>query len=104
GTAASAVIHVPPGADLQQAVSNAGEGDVLQLAPGTYPGNLVITKPLTLEGPPDRSAVIVGERRGRTVWVQAPHVTLRHLGIRQSGLSLPDMDAGVFLDRTAQDR
>ncbi|WP_026638977.1 nitrous oxide reductase family maturation protein NosD [Bordetella petrii] len=101
GTAASAVIQVPPGADLQQAVSNAGEGDVLQLAPGTYPGNLVITKPLTLEGPPDRSAVIVGERRGRTVWVQAPHVTLRHLGIRQSGLSLPDMDAGVFLDRTA---
>lgn len=101
GSAVAAVVAVPAGANLQQAVATAAAGDTLRLAPGRYPGNLVIDKPLTLEGPPDRSAAIIGERRGRTIWVRAPHVTLRHLTIQQSGLSLPDMDAGVFLDRTA---
>lgn len=101
GGAAAAVVALPAGADLQQAIAAAAPGDVLRLAPGAYPGNLVIDKPLTLEGPADRSAVILGERAGRTVWVRAERVTLRQLTIRHSGLSLPDMDAGVFLDRTA---
>ncbi|MBV7483250.1 nitrous oxide reductase family maturation protein NosD [Bordetella sp. BOR01] len=101
GGAAAAVVDVPAGAGLQQAVTAAAAGDVLRLAPGEYPGNLVIDKPLTLEGPPDRSAIIMGERSGRTIWVRAADVTLRRLSIRHSGLSLPDMDAGVFLDRTA---
>ena len=101
GSAAAAVVAVPAGANLQQAVAAAAAGDVLQLAPGEYRGNLVIDKPLTLQGPPDRSAIIVGERQGRTIWVQAANVSLRQLSIRHSGLSLPDMDAGVFLDRGA---
>ena len=101
GGAAAAIVDVPAGANLQQAVAAAAAGDVLRLAPGEYPGNLVIDKPLTLEGPPDRSAVIMGERSGRTIWVRAAAVTLRHLSIRHSGLSLPQMDAGVFLDRSA---
>jgi len=97
----AAIVAVPAGTNLQQAVAAATAGDTLRLAPGSYPGNLVIDKPLTLEGPPDRSAVVIGERSGRTIWVRAAQVTLRQLTIRQSGLSLPDMDAGVFLDRTA---
>lgn len=101
GSAAAAVVAVPAGANLQQAVAAAATGDVLQLAPGEYRGNLVIDKPLTLQGPPDRSAIIMGERQGRTIWVQAANVSLRQLSIRHSGLSLPDMDAGVFLDRGA---
>lgn len=101
GSAMAAIVAVPAGANLQRAVASAAAGDTLRLAPGNYPGNLVIDKPLTLEGPPDRSAAIVGERSGRTVWVRAANVTLRQLTIRQSGLSLPDMDAGIFLDRTA---
>src|SRR5690606_25915301 len=38
---------------------------------------------------------------GRTIWVKAEDVTIRNLTISLSGLSLPDMDAGVFLDKTA---
>ena len=97
----AAQIDVPAGADLQAAIAAASPGDVLRLAPGDYPGNLVIDKPLTLDGPADRSARILGKRTGRTIWVQAADVTLQHLTIRHSGLSLPDMDAGVFLDKTA---
>ncbi|WP_323017243.1 nitrous oxide reductase family maturation protein NosD [Castellaniella sp.] len=101
GAAQAAVIDIPAGARLQDAIEAAAPGDVLRLAPGDYPGNLLIDKPLTLEGPPERDARILGERQGRTIWIQAPDVTIRHLTIRHSGLSLPDMDAGVFLDKTA---
>jgi len=101
GAAAAAVHELAPGADLAQAVAAAQAGDVLRLAPGTYAGGIVIDKPLTLEGPQDRSAVIAGTRQGRTVWVKAADVSLRSLTVTRSGLSLSEMDAGIFLDRTA---
>ena len=99
--ATAATIDVPAGSDLRAAIAAAAPGDVLNLAPGDYPGNLVIDKPLTLRGPADRSARILGERTGRTIWVKAEDVALSHLTVRHSGLSLPDMDAGVFLDKAA---
>ena len=101
GTARAAIIQVQAGADLQAAVAAALPGDTLQLASGAYPGNVIIDKPLVVQGPEDRSAHIIGERKGRSIWVQAADVTLRHLTVSNSGLSLPDMDAGVFLDRGA---
>ncbi|WP_417250912.1 nitrous oxide reductase family maturation protein NosD [Castellaniella sp.] len=101
GTMHAATLQIPPGASLQEAIHAAAPGDILRLAPGDYLGNLIIDKPLTLEGPEDRSARVSGTRQGRTVWVQAADVTLRHLTVRHSGLSLSDMDAGIFLDRTA---
>ncbi|WP_368644252.1 nitrous oxide reductase family maturation protein NosD [Castellaniella ginsengisoli] len=101
GAVRAAVIDMPAGSDLRAAIAAAAPGDILRLAPGDYLGNLVIDKPLTLQGPDDRSARILGERTGRTIWIQAEDVVLRHLTIRHSGLSLSDMDAGVFLDKTA---
>lgn len=101
GAVCAATISVPAGASLQQAVSAAAPGDVLQLAPGDYPGNIIIDKPLVLEGPADRSAIIVGTRQGRSLWIQAPDVTVRSMTVKNSGLSLSEMDAGIFLDKTA---
>ncbi|WP_287864885.1 nitrous oxide reductase family maturation protein NosD [Achromobacter sp.] len=98
---AAATVAIAAGADLAAAVAAAQPGDVLVLAPGSYTGGIVIDKPLTLQGPPDRAAVIAGTRRGRTLWVKAEDVTLRNLTVTRSGLSLSDMDAGVFLDRGA---
>lgn len=101
GMVRAAMVDIAAGTTLQAAIQAAAPGDVLRLASGDYPGNLVIDKPLTLEGPPDYSATITGERQGRTLWVQAPDVTLKQLTVRHSGLSLSDMDAGIFLDKTA---
>lgn len=101
GMVRAAVLDIPAGTPLQAAIEAAAPGDTLRLAAGDYPGNLVIDKPLTLEGPSDRSAVISGDRQGRSIWVQAPDVVIRQLTVRHSGLSLSDMDAGVFLDKTA---
>lgn len=99
--AAAATVVVPAGADLAAAVATAAPGDVLQLAAGDYVGNVVIDRPLTLQGPADHAARVVGSRKGRTLWVKAADVTLRGLTVTRSGLSLPDMDAGIFLDKTA---
>jgi len=99
--ARAATVAVPAGAALRAAMAAAAPGDVLELQSGDYPGPVVVDKPLTLQGPADHSARIVGVRQGRTLWVRAADVTVRSLSVTRSGLSLPDMDAGVFLDKTA---
>src|SRR5690606_21072723 len=101
GASLAKTINVADGDKLQSAIASAISGDVIRLAPGEYVGNIVIDKPLVIEGPADRSAIILGERKGRTLWVQAPDVTIRNLTVKNSGLSLSEMDAGIFLDKPA---
>lgn len=101
GTLFAGTIHVAAGDSVQDAIASAQPGDTVRLAAGSYSGNLVIDKSLTLEGPQDRSAIILGERTGRSVWVTAADVTIRNLTVKNSGLSLSEMDAGIFLDKTA---
>ncbi|MDO5640057.1 MAG: nitrous oxide reductase family maturation protein NosD [Neisseria sp.] len=100
-SASAATIDVAAGSDLQQAVARAQAGDTLRLAAGVYRGKIVIDKPLTLEGAAGRAATIEGDRTGRTIEIAAPDVTLRNLTVTRSGMSLPAMDAGVFLAQTA---
>ena len=100
-TAFAAVINVSTQDNLNDALARAQAGDTLKLASGTYKTKLYIDKPITIEGPADRSAKIVGDRSGRTVAVHAPDVTLRNLTVSHSGMSLPAMDAGIYLEETA---
>lgn len=97
----AATIDVPASGNLQAAIAAAAAGDVLRLAPGTYNGNLVIDKPLTIEGAPGQISLIQGSGDSRSIWVQAPDVTIRHVTVRGSGLSLFDMNAAIFLDKAA---
>lgn len=99
--ASAAVIAISAGANLQAAIDQAQAGDTLRLAAGNYQGKIIINKPLTLEGGDKRDAVIQGDRTGRTITVAAPHVTIKHLTVTKSGISLPNMDAGIFLDKAA---
>ena len=99
--ASATVINLTAGADVQAAINQAQSGDTLRLAAGEYNGNIIINKPLTIESADRRKAVIKGIRKGRTITVAAPDVTVRHLTVTNSGMSLPDMDAGVFLDKSA---
>ncbi len=97
-TLPAAAADVPPGA-LPAALAAAVPGETLDLLPGRHAGPVVIDKPLTLAGRP--GAVVEGGGRGSVVTVKAADVTLRGLEIRGSGLSLPEMDSAVFLDRSA---
>ncbi len=98
--AAADAIHVTPGAGaLQAALDAAPPGAVLRLTPGVYPGPVVIDRTLTLEGEP--GAILDGGGKGRVLSVVAPDVTVRGLMVRNSGTSLAETDAGIFLDKPA---
>ena len=89
---------VPDGADLQAAVDEAANGDLLVIQ-GEHHGSVRITRKLTLQGEPD--AVLFGARQGSVVTVAAPGVVVRGLTIRGSGTNLEAMDAGVFVEEGA---
>lgn len=98
GPAWAEMAAVPPGG-LAAALAAASPGDTLVLQPGVHAGQFTVSTPLTLTAEP--GAVIDGEGQGRTISVTAPGVTLRGLDIRNSGTSLFDGHAGIFLDKTA---
>ncbi len=98
GVAAAAERLVRPGPDnLAAAVAAAEPGDRLVIATGRHHGSFVIDRPLTLIGQP--GAVIDGEGKGSVIRIAAPKVQIRGLTITGSGLSLKDMNAGIFVDR-----
>jgi nitrous oxidase accessory protein len=98
--ARAGIIHVARGESVVQALSQAAPGDTLQLAAGTFHGDLVVDLPgLTIEGEP--GAVLEGSGTGDAIRVTAPDVTIRGLTIRGSGLTLIDKNSGIFLDHQA---
>ena len=98
----AATIEVTPEQSLQAVLDQAQAGDVVRLAPGVYKGQFRVQTPITLEGPESRQAIIQGTGKGRTLAIEAEDVTVRHLTVKHSGRSLPDMDAGIFLDKKAK--
>ena len=97
----AAVIEVAPGeGTLQAALDGAPPGAVLRLAPGLHLGPIVIDRTLTLEGTPGAS--LDGGGKGRVLSVTAPDVVVRGLTVRNSGTSLAETDAGIFLDKPAK--
>lgn len=91
----AAVITVRPGDDLAAAVQAAQAGDVLEIARGRYRANLLIDKPLTLRGL-DRPT-ISGGNVGDTIRVTAPDVVIEGIIVSDSGDSLRQQNAGIYL-------
>ncbi len=85
---------------LGSVLAIASSGDVVELAPGVYAGPLVIDRPVTLMG--QAGVVIDGGGKGRVIEVTSEGARLSRLTIRHSGIDLAQMDAGVFLGRTAK--
>ena len=96
-------VHVVQEGDALQAILNSAQpGDTVQLSSGEFEGQFVVeVDGITLTGPEDFSAIINGTRKGRALWVKSADVTVRNLTVTNSGLSLPEMDAAIFLDQGA---
>jgi len=96
--AGGAQLHVRQGSSLstiQAALDQAQAGDVIQVEPGTYAGNLILDKTVEVVG--IGNPLIRGTGSGSVVTVNAPACTLRGFRIEHSGASLMDEDSGVLL-------
>ena len=69
--------------------------DVLEIERGSYTGNFLINKPLTLRGV--NRPTLSGSQHGDTVRVTAPDVVIEGIIVRDSGDSLKDQNAGIYI-------
>ena len=93
--AISRTIEVKRPRSLRQAIEAAARGDVIRVQPGTYIGNLVLDKPVTLEG--TGRPVIRGDGRGSTIVITAERCAVRGFAIERSGDRLEEEDSGILL-------
>jgi len=93
--AQAATLRVKPGEALQPVLDAAKAGDVVEVERGFYTGNFLITKPLTLRGL--QRPTLSGGQRGDTIRVTAPDVVIEGLIVRDSGDSLKDQNAGIYI-------
>ena len=93
--AQAATLRVTPGSSLQQAIRSAQPGDVLEIERGLYHGNFLIDKALTLRG--IQRPTLSGGQKGDTLRVTAADVTIEGLIVRDSGDSLNEQNAGIYL-------
>lgn len=95
-TVQAATWTVQPGESIQAAIERAAAGDTVRVARARYEENLVITKPITLEGI-DRPTVS-GGLRGDTIRIRSPKVTIDGLIVINSGADLEKQNAGIYLE------
>ena len=84
---------------LQEAIDKAPPNSIIKLSEGTYYGNIIINKPLTIIGKTDR-VIIQGEKTGTVVKVNSSYVTLKNLTISGSGNRMDRLDAGISINST----
>ncbi|MBZ0172446.1 MAG: nitrous oxide reductase family maturation protein NosD, partial [Phycisphaerales bacterium] len=81
---------------LDELIAGAEPGDVLLVPSGVFEGNLVIRKPITLDGAD--AVTLDGLGEGSVVVIESPGVTLRSIAIRNSGADVTGEPAGVRVE------
>ena len=96
GTAAQAAEWtVHPGESIAAAIAQAAPGDVVRVERGHYRERLLIDKPLTLKG--INRPTLSGGLKGDTIRVVAEDVVIEGLIVSDSGDSLLDQNAGIYI-------
>ncbi len=83
---------------LQETINKAKSGSKLLLPAGIYKGNIVIDKPLIIEGE-SKKTVIEGDGNATVITVTSPFVTIKNVTIRHSGAEHERVDAGVAIKK-----
>ncbi len=83
---------------LQDAIDSAKSGSLLELPAGEYRGDIVINKPLIIDGK-DKRAKIIGSGDGTVIKIRSPFVTIKNLTILNSGSKHENIDAGISIRR-----
>jgi len=90
---------IPTGPALAHIIAQANAGDRVLIAPGRYRVNLVIDKPIALIG--KTGAVLDGGGHGDVLRLRAANVVVTGLHLLGAGGNLTNMDADIFIERTA---
>lgn len=114
GVQGATIVVAPSGGDyttLQQAVDAASPGDIIELRAGSYPGEVAVTKAVTIRG--DEGAVVGSGTDQVGLVIEAEGVTVSGVGIegpatgiflRNSGefavrqCSFSDLDVGIVAE------
>lgn len=95
GAAGAAEWRVRPGDSIQDALDAAAALDVVLVEAGHYAERLRIDKPVTLRG--TGRPQLRGGLQGDVIRVTAPDVTIEDLLVMDSGDSLKNQNAGIYL-------
>ncbi len=96
----AAQLIVTPDQPLQQVLDKAADGDQVMIEPGLYTGNFTINRKLTITGQP--GAVLDGQGKSNTLTLNAEGIKVENLRIQNWGDDLTDLNAGIFVSRTAR--
>jgi nitrous oxidase accessory protein len=93
----AATLIVGPGGfpDVRQAVNAAAAGDTIEVHAGTYIGNVVVDKPLSLVG--IGSPLLRGEGKGSVITLLAPGCAINGFRVEHSGPMLVEEDSGILI-------
>ena len=83
---------------LQEAIDKAKPGSLLELPSGVYHGNIIINKPLIIDGK-NQNTVIEGDGNGTVITISSSDVTVKNLTIRHSGAEHERVDAGISMEK-----
>ena len=86
---------------LQEAINKAKAGSRLDLPAGIYHGNIVIDKPLIIDGK-NQKAIIEGDGNGTVITIRSSGVSIKNVTIRHSGAEHERVDAGISLSKVEQ--
>jgi nitrous oxidase accessory protein len=78
--------------ELQDAIDNAPSGSKITLAEGVYKGNIVINKPLIIDGV-NKKARVVGDGDSSVITIKSSNVVIKNLTIENSGFSVEKVDS-----------
>lgn len=95
GPAEAETWRVRPGESIQRAIDAATDGDVIEVERASYLENLRIEKTLTLRGL--ERPTLSGGLTGDTIRVTAVGVVIEGLIVRDSGGSLLQQNAGIYI-------
>jgi len=82
---------------LQDAIDNAPANSILKLSSGTYKGNIVIDKPLTILAK-DGKVIIEGDGKKNVITITSSFVTLKNLTITGSGNKKYTIDSAISMN------
>lgn len=93
--------------NLQNTLDNSQDGDVITLAPGTYLGNFIVSKQITLRGAnlkstrlakdtQDQAVIIDAQGQGHAIVLKNSNITIANLTIINWGNNLTKQDSGIY--------